>query len=89
MELAGQLAEIGVMLMMFGVGLHFSIQDLLAVRRIAIPGAIVQIGVATALGAATALWWGWSAGARAGVRAGALSGQHGGAAQGAGGVAGS
>ena len=62
MELAGQLAEIGVMLMMFGVGLHFSIQDLLAVRRIAIPGAIVQIGVATALGAATAVWWGWSAG---------------------------
>ncbi|HEY5940742.1 MAG TPA: cation:proton antiporter, partial [Gemmatimonadales bacterium] len=62
MELAGQLAEIGVMLMMFGVGLHFSIQDLLAVRRIAIPGAIVQIGVATALGMATALWWGWSAG---------------------------
>jgi len=62
-ELASQLAEIGVMLMMFGVGLHFSIQDLLAVRRIAIPGALVQIGVATVLGAATALWWGWSAGA--------------------------
>ena len=46
-ELAGQLAEIGVMLLMFGVGLHFSLDDLLAVRRIAMPGAIVQIGVAT------------------------------------------
>ena len=49
MALAGQLAELGVMLMMFGVGLHFSIEDLLAVRRIAIPGAMVQIAVATAL----------------------------------------
>lgn len=63
MELAGQLAEIGVMLMMFGVGLHFSVEDLLAVRRIAIPGALVQIAVATALGAATAMLWGWSVGA--------------------------
>ena len=62
-ELAGQLAEIGVMLMMFGVGLHFSIQDLLAVRSIAIPGAVVQIGGATVSGAAMALWWGWSWGA--------------------------
>jgi CPA2 family monovalent cation:H+ antiporter-2 len=61
-ELAGQLAEIGVMLMMFGVGLHFSIDDLMAVRRIAIPGAIVQILGATAAGAAMALWWGWSLG---------------------------
>ena len=58
--LAGQLAEIGVMLLMFGVGLHFSIDDLMAVRRIAIPGAVVQIGVATAMGAALALWWGWT-----------------------------
>jgi CPA2 family monovalent cation:H+ antiporter-2 len=62
-ELTSQLAELGVMLMMFGVGLHFSIADLMAVRRIAIPGAIVQIVVATALGTATALWWGWSLGA--------------------------
>ncbi|HEX5574588.1 MAG TPA: cation:proton antiporter, partial [Gemmatimonadales bacterium] len=62
-QLTSQLAEIGVMLMMFGVGLHFSIQDLLAVRRIAIPGALVQIAAATAMGAATALWWGWSLGA--------------------------
>ena len=58
-DLAGQLAEIGVMLLMFGVGLHFSIDDLLAVRRIAVPGAVVQMGVATALGAALACWWGW------------------------------
>ncbi|MBK1615922.1 sodium:proton antiporter [Rubrivivax gelatinosus] len=57
--LAGQLAEIGVMLLMFGVGLHFSLGDLLAVRRIAVPGAILQIAVATTMGAATALYWGW------------------------------
>jgi CPA2 family monovalent cation:H+ antiporter-2 len=62
MELAAQLAEIGVMLLMFGVGLHFSVDDLLAVKRIAIPGALVQIIVATALGAAVGLWWGWSLG---------------------------
>ena len=61
--LASQLAEVGVMLLMFGVGLHFSLDDLLAVRRIAVPGAIVQIAVATALGAGTAIWWGWSPGA--------------------------
>jgi CPA2 family monovalent cation:H+ antiporter-2 len=62
-ELTGQLAELGVMMMMFGVGLHFSIEDLMAVRRIAVPGAVVQIAVATALGAGTAVWWGWSPGA--------------------------
>src|SRR6478736_2328239 len=62
-ELAGQLAEIGVMLLMFGVGLHFSLDDLLAVRRIAVPGAIVQIAAATALGVATATLWGWDFGA--------------------------
>ncbi len=61
--LASQLAEIGVMLLMFGVGLHFSIDDLLSVRRIALPGAIVQIAVATSLGAVVALAWGWSLGA--------------------------
>ena len=61
--LAKQLAEIGVMLLMFGVGLHFSLGDLMTVRRIAVPGAIVQIAVATALGGATAWLWGWSAGA--------------------------
>ncbi|MBH9576202.1 YbaL family putative K(+) efflux transporter [Inhella proteolytica] len=60
--LAGQLAEIGVMLLMFGVGLHFSLADLMAVKRIAVPGAIVQIGAATAMGMGLALWWGWSLG---------------------------
>ena len=63
MGLASQLAEIGVMLLMFGVGLHFSLDDLMAVRRVAVPGAIVQIAAATALGAGVALWWGWSPGA--------------------------
>ncbi|MBK1681587.1 cation:proton antiporter [Rhodocyclus tenuis] len=63
LELAAQLAEIGVMLLMFGVGLHFSLGDLLSVRRIALPGAVVQIGVATALGTGLALAWGWSLGA--------------------------
>ncbi|MES1242176.1 MAG: YbaL family putative K(+) efflux transporter [Acidobacteriota bacterium] len=58
--LAHELAEIGVMLLMFGVGLHFSFEDLLAVRRIALPGALVQIAVATALGAGVARFWGWS-----------------------------
>jgi CPA2 family monovalent cation:H+ antiporter-2 len=62
-DLAGQLAEIGVMLLMLGVGLHFSLKDLLAVRRIAIPGALLQIAVATALGIGTAMLWGWSLGA--------------------------
>jgi CPA2 family monovalent cation:H+ antiporter-2 len=63
-HLAEQLSEIGVILLMFGVGLHFRIEDLLAVRRIAVPGAIVQSVVATALGAvlAWALGWGWGAG---------------------------
>jgi monovalent cation:H+ antiporter-2, CPA2 family len=61
-HLTGQLAEIGVMLMMFGVGLHFSLEDLMAVRRIAIPGAIVQIVGATVSGAAVAVWWGWTLG---------------------------
>ena len=62
-DLAGQLAEIGVMLLMLGVGLHFSLADLLAVKRIAIPGALIQIAVATLLGMFTAMWWGWSLGA--------------------------
>ena len=58
-----QLAEIGVILLMFGVGLHFSAADLLAVRGIAIPGAIGQIVLATALGVGLASLWGWSLGA--------------------------
>ena len=61
-EIASQLAEIGVMLLMFGVGLHFSLDDLLAVRKIAVPGAIVQMTVATALGMGLAHWWGWNLG---------------------------
>lgn len=59
-HLASQLSEIGVMLLMFGVGLHFSLNDLLAVKRIALPGAVVQMGVATALGMLMAQWWGWN-----------------------------
>ena len=62
LELTAQLAEIGVMLLMFGVGLHFSIDDLLSVKRIAIPGALLQILAATLLGAGAGLVWGWDLG---------------------------
>ena len=62
-ELASQLAEIGVILLMFGVGLHFSIQDLLSTRKVALPGAVLRIIAATALGAVVARLWGWSWGA--------------------------
>jgi CPA2 family monovalent cation:H+ antiporter-2 len=62
-DLAAQLAEIGVMLLMFGVGLHFSIDDLLSVKRIAVPGAVVQMGVATLMGLGVTQLWGWSIGA--------------------------
>ena len=63
-DLANELAEIGVILLMFGVGLHFSLRDLLSVRRIAIPGALVQIAVATIMGMGLAwlLDWGLMAG---------------------------
>jgi CPA2 family monovalent cation:H+ antiporter-2 len=61
-ELAPQLLEIGVMLLMFGVGLHFSLKDLLAVKKIALPGAVVQMGLATGLGLGIASWWGWTFG---------------------------
>lgn len=60
---ASQLAEVGVMLLMFGVGLHFSLDDLLAVKRIALPGAVVQMSLATLLGMGIAWGWGWSLGA--------------------------
>ena len=63
MALAAQLAELGVILLMFGVGLHFSLKDLMAVRAIALPGAIVQIAAATAMGAGLAGGFGWSLGA--------------------------
>lgn len=59
-HLAQQLAEIGVILLMFGVGIHFSVSDLLAVWRTAVPGAIVQIAVATVFGAVLSHLWGWS-----------------------------
>ena len=61
-QLANQLAELGVMFLMFGVGMHFSLSDLLQVRRIALPGAILQIAVATLLGMAVSMFWGWSFG---------------------------
>lgn len=61
-QIAAQLAEVGVMLLMFGVGLHFSMDDLLAVRKIALPGAVVQMVVATALGTGVASFWGWPLG---------------------------
>lgn len=58
--LAPELAELGVILLMFGVGLHFSIRDLMSVRKIAIPGAIAQIAIATLLGMGVAWGFGWS-----------------------------
>jgi CPA2 family monovalent cation:H+ antiporter-2 len=61
--LAHQLAEIGVVLLMFGVGLHVAPADLLAVRRIAVPGALAGFALANALGIGVALAWGWGIGA--------------------------
>ncbi|OSJ35407.1 Kef family K(+) transporter [Bradyrhizobium japonicum] len=61
--LATELAELGIILLMFGVGLHFSLQDLLSVRRIAVPGAVVQIAVATLMGLGLAWLMGWGVGA--------------------------
>ena len=58
-SLAPELAEIGVILLMFGVGLHFSLKDLLAVKAIAIPGAVAQIAVATLLGMGLSHLMGW------------------------------
>src|SRR6266850_1218313 len=62
-NIANELAEIGVILLMFGVGLQFSMHELLSVRAIAIPGAVAQIAVATALGMGLAWLLGWSVGA--------------------------
>jgi CPA2 family monovalent cation:H+ antiporter-2 len=62
-SLAPQLADIGVILLMFGVGMHFSVRDLVAVRAIALPGAVAQIVVSTVLGMGIAHVWGWSTGA--------------------------
>src|SRR6188474_1891392 len=61
-DIASQLAEIGVILLMFGVGLHFSIKDLLAVKRVAVPGAVAQMLVASILGTGLGLLLGWSLG---------------------------
>src|SRR5262249_43056116 len=58
-HLADQLAEVGVILLMFGVGLHFHLHDLLAVRNVAVPGALGQSAVATLLGCLVGLAWGW------------------------------
>src|SRR5215510_702536 len=60
--LANDLAEIGVILLMFGVGLHFTLKELLSVRAIAVPGAVAQIASATALGMGLAYVLGWSMG---------------------------
>ena len=62
-KLAHQLAEIGVILLMFGVGMHFSVGDLWAVRKVALPGAVAQIAAATAMGVGASAVWGWSLGA--------------------------
>ncbi|MBO7174047.1 MAG: cation:proton antiporter [Burkholderiaceae bacterium] len=59
-QLSTQLSEVGVMLLMFGVGLHFSLADLMRVKKIAVPGAIAQMGLATILGMGVATLWGWS-----------------------------
>lgn len=59
-EIASQLAEIGVILLMFGVGIHFKLKDLLAVQSIALPGAVVQVVLMTALVTGISSWWGWS-----------------------------
>ena len=67
-ELASELAEVGVILLMFGVGVHFHVEELLAVRKIAIPGALIQVGVATGLGLLLTGSFGWS------VRAGLVFG---------------
>ena len=62
-DMAAQLAEVGVVLLMFGVGLRFSPADLLKMRRVALPGAIAQMVVATAMGAGLAMMFGWTLGA--------------------------
>jgi CPA2 family monovalent cation:H+ antiporter-2 len=62
LHIAKQLSEIGIMLLMFGVGLHFSPADLLDVKRVAVPGAVVQMTATTVLGMSFAWWWGWSVG---------------------------
>ncbi|RPJ05422.1 MAG: sodium:proton exchanger, partial [Deltaproteobacteria bacterium] len=62
-KMAHEFAEIGVVLLMFGVGLHFNLRDLLGVRRVALPGAVGQIFIASLLGTVTGLFFGWLVGA--------------------------
>lgn len=76
-KLAPQLAEIGVILRMFGVGMHFSVRDLLAVRNVAVPGALLQLVVAAALTWGVARLWGWSIGCQPSPWLGALGGKYG------------
>src|SRR3984957_9183719 len=61
-HIAEQLAEIGVMLLMFGVGMHFSLGDLLAVKAVALPGAILQMALTTGFAIGVAWLWGWPPG---------------------------
>ncbi len=61
-DIAHELAEIGVILLMFGVGIHFSLRDLLDIRGIAVPGAIGQMVIVTTLGILVGSAWGWSFG---------------------------
>jgi monovalent cation:H+ antiporter-2, CPA2 family len=79
-DIATQFAEIGVILLMFGVGLHFHLKDLLAVRQVAIPGAVVQIAAATVLGAVVTRTIGWNC-----IWIGDLCSEHRGAHAGVGG----
>ncbi len=58
-EIASQLSEIGIMLLMFGVGLHFSPSELFSVKRVAVPGALIQMGITTSVGMGIAWLWGW------------------------------
>lgn len=58
-EIASQLSEIGIMLLMFGVGLHFSPSELFSVKRVAVPGALIQMSATTSVGAGIAWFWGW------------------------------
>jgi CPA2 family monovalent cation:H+ antiporter-2 len=58
-DIAAQLSDIGIMLLMFGVGLHFSPSELLSVKRVAVPGASIQMAVTTSVGAGIAWFWGW------------------------------
>ncbi|MBX3172954.1 MAG: cation:proton antiporter [Gemmatimonadaceae bacterium] len=59
LSLVQQLAEVGVILLMFGVGIHFSFAQLMAVRWVAVPGALARIAIVTTLGTFLGMWWGW------------------------------